>query len=111
MKVCITAKGTTLDALTEDRFGHAPYFIVVESENGSFEAIKNPYADVIGGVGPKVAHLLIARDIKALVSGEVSRSVHDVLVATGITMYRYRDNGTVKDVFDQFTKNTLVRSV
>jgi len=111
MKVCITAKGTPMDALTEDRFGHASYFIVVESETGSFEAIKNPYADVIGGVGPKVAHLLIARDIKALVSGQVSRNVQEVLAAAGIAMYCYRDSGTVKDVFDQFMKNTLVRSV
>lgn len=110
MKVCIAAKGTTLDALAEDRFGHAPYFIVVESENGSFEAMKNPYADVIGGVGPKVAHLLIARDIKALVSGKVGKNVHEILAAAGIAIYRSRDGGTVKDVFDQFTKNTLVRS-
>ncbi len=111
MKVCITAKGTTLDALTEDRFGHAPYFIVVESEKGSFEVIKNPYADIMGGVGHKVAHMLIARGIKALVSGKVSGSAHELLAAAGIAIYTYRTGGTAKDAFDQFTKNTLVISV
>lgn len=111
MKVCITAKGTTLDALTEDRFGHAPYFIVIESEKGSFALIKNPYADVMGGVGPKVAQLLIARGINAMVSGQVSGSAHELLAAAGIAMYTYRDGGTVKDAFDQFTKNTLVISI
>jgi predicted Fe-Mo cluster-binding NifX family protein len=110
MKICITAKGTTLDALTEERFGRAPYFIVVESENGSFEAIKNPYADIMGGVGPKVAQLLIARDIKALVSGQVGGNAQEVLAAAGIEMYTYRVGGSVKDALDQFTKNTLARS-
>jgi predicted Fe-Mo cluster-binding NifX family protein len=110
MKICITAKGTTLDSLTEDRFGRAPYFIVVESDNGSFEAIENPYADVMGGVGPKVAQLLIARDIKALVSGQVGGNAQEVLTAAGIAMYTYRSGGTVKEALDQFTKNTLARS-
>ena len=110
MKVCFTAKGTTLDALMEERFGRAPYFILVESENGSFEAIKNPYADGGGGVGPKAAQVLIANNVKALVSGQVGGNAQEVLAAAGIAMYTYRTGGSVKDALDQFTKNTLARS-
>ncbi len=107
MKFCFTAKGATLDSLSEDRFGRAPYFIIVESENGSFEAIQNPYADGAGGVGPEAAQLLIAHDVKALISGQVGGNAREVLVAAGIAMYTYRDEGTVKDALDQFTKNAL----
>jgi predicted Fe-Mo cluster-binding NifX family protein len=110
MKLCFTAKGATLESLSEDRFGRAPYFIIVESENGSFEAIQNPYADGAGGVGPKAAQVLIAQDVKALISGQVGGNAKEVLVAAGIAMYVYKAGGTVKDAFDQFTKNTLVRS-
>jgi predicted Fe-Mo cluster-binding NifX family protein len=110
MKLCFTAKGATLDSLSEDRFGRAPYFIIVESENGSFEAIQNPYADGAGGVGPKAAQILIAHDVKALISGQVGGNARDVLAAAGIAMYTYNAGGSVKDAFDQFTKNTLVRS-
>ena len=110
MKLCFTAQGATLDSPSEDRFGRAPYFIVVESEDGSFEAIKNPYADGGGGVGPKAAQVLIENNVKALVSGQVGGNAREVLAAAGIAMYTYRAGGSVKDAFDQFTKNTLVRS-
>jgi predicted Fe-Mo cluster-binding NifX family protein len=110
MNICITAKGTTLDSLTEERFGRAPYFIILESETGSFRAIQNPYADGAGGVGPKAAQILIAHDVKALISGMVGGNARDVLVAAGIAMYTYRAGGSVKDAVDQFTKNNLVRS-
>lgn len=111
MKICFTAKGTTLDAQTEERFGRAPYFILVDSENGSFETIQNPFADGGGGVGPKAAQVLIANNVKALVSGQVGGNAQEVLAAAGIAMYTYRAAGSVRDAFDQFTKNTLERSV
>jgi predicted Fe-Mo cluster-binding NifX family protein len=110
MKLCFTAKGATLDSLSEDRFGRAPYFIIVESENGSFEAIQNPYADGAGGVGPKAAQVLIAHEVKALISGQVGGNAREVLVSAGIAMYIYNAGGSVKDAVDQFTKNTLVRT-
>jgi len=110
MKICITAQGATLDSPVEERFGRAPYFIIVESENGSFDAIQNPYADGGGGVGPKAAQILIAHDVKALISGLVGGNAREVLAAAGIAMYTYRAGGSVKDALDQFTKKTLVRS-
>ena len=110
MKICFTAQGATLESPAEDRFGRAPYFIVVESENGSFEAIKNPFADGGGGVGPKAAQVLIENNVKALVSGQVGGNAKEVLAAAGIAMYTYKAGGSVKDAFDQFTKNTLIRS-
>lgn len=110
MKVCFTAKGTTLDALMEERFGRAPYFILVEIENGSFEAIQNPFADGGGGVGPRAAQILIANNVKALVSGQIGGNAQEVLAAAGISMYMDRAGGSVKDALDQFTKNMLARS-
>lgn len=110
MKICFTATGTTLDSQTEERFGRAPYFILVESENGSFEAIRNPFADGGGGVGPKVAQVLIANNIKALVSGQVGGNAREVLAAAGIAMYICPAGGSVGDAFDQFKKKTLEQS-
>jgi predicted Fe-Mo cluster-binding NifX family protein len=109
MKICITSQGSTLDALAEERFGRAPYFIIVESENGSFEAIQNPYADGGGGVGPKAAQVLIAHEVTALVSGMVGGNAHDVLQAAGIHLYAYHAIGTVRDALEQFNKKTLDR--
>jgi predicted Fe-Mo cluster-binding NifX family protein len=110
MKICFTAQGTSSDALTEERFGRAPYFIIIESENGSFEAIKNPVAGGGGGVGPRAAQVLIANNVKALVSGQVGGNAREVLAAAGIAVYKSHSGGSVKDAFEQFTNNTLARS-
>jgi predicted Fe-Mo cluster-binding NifX family protein len=110
MKVCFTSKGATLDSPTEERFGRAPYFIIVESENGSFEAVKNPYADGAGGVGPKAAQILISHGVKALISGQVGGNAREVLVAAGIEMFTCNAGGSVQDAFSQFNKNALIRS-
>ena len=110
MKMCITSRGATLDSPAEERFGRAPYFIIVESESGAFEAVQNPLVDGAGGVGPKAAQVLISHDVKALISGQVGGHARDALAAAGIEMYTYRDGGTVKDAFDRFTASTLERS-
>jgi predicted Fe-Mo cluster-binding NifX family protein len=110
MKVCITSQGATLDSPLEDRFGRAPYFIIAESDNGSFDAVKNPYADGAGGVGPKAAQVLIAHGVKALISGQVGGNAREVLAAAGIAMYTCRAGGSVKEALDQFTKNKLAQS-
>ncbi len=49
-------------------------------------------------------------NVKALISGQVGGNAQEVLAAAGIAMYTYNAGGSVKDAFDQFTNNTLVRS-
>jgi predicted Fe-Mo cluster-binding NifX family protein len=110
MKICITSQGPALDSLAEERFGRAPYFMIIDTETGSVEAIENQFAGATGGVGPKAAQLLIARKLAALVSGMVGGNAREVLMAAGIGMYTYRAGGTVKDALEQFTSNKVERS-
>lgn len=111
MKICITAQGAALDAKVEERFGRAPYFILIDSETGSFEAIANPYADGAGGVGPKAAQVIIDRKAGALISGMLGGNAKAVLDAAGIAQYRYSSGGSVKEAFEQFKQNTLQQVV
>jgi predicted Fe-Mo cluster-binding NifX family protein len=108
MKICITSQGSTLDALAEERFGRAPFFIIVDTETGSFEAIENQFGGGSGGVGPKAAQILISQKVEALVSGMVGGNAHEVLQAAGIPLYVYRSGGTVRDALEQFNKKTLI---
>jgi predicted Fe-Mo cluster-binding NifX family protein len=107
MKICITSQGSNLEALAEERFGRAPFFIIVDTETGSFEALENQFAGGSGGVGPKAAQMIIAHEVKALVSGMVGGNAHEVLSAAGIQLYVYRGGGTVRDALEQFNKKTL----
>ena len=107
MKVCITAQGTTLDAKVEERFGRSPYFIIVDSETGSFEAVTNSFAAGAGGVGPKAAQLIIDHKAGALISGLMGGNAKAVLDSAGIVQYIYRGNGSVSNALDAFRANTL----
>ena len=44
MKICVTAAGSTLGASVDPRVGRATYFIIVDSETMSFEAVTNTVA-------------------------------------------------------------------
>ena len=104
MKLCITAQGDAPESPTEERFGRAPYFILMDSATGSFEAIRNPFAEGGGGVGPKAAQLLIAHDVKVVITGQVGGNAQEVLSAAGITVHTIRTGGTVRDAFEQYAK-------
>jgi len=109
MKICITSQGSTLDSQAEERFGRAPFFIIVDTETGSFEALENQFAGGSGGVGPKAAQLIIAQDVKGMVSGMIGGNAREALLAAGVHLYAYRAGGTVRDALDRFNKNTLER--
>lgn len=109
MKVCITSQGATPDAGVEERFGRAPYFIIMDTETGSFEAIANPYAAGAGGVGPKAAQLVIDHKAGALVSGMLGGNAKAVLDAAGVAQYTCRPGGPVREAFEAFKNNTLQR--
>jgi len=110
MKVCITAQGPTPAARVEERFGRAPYFILMDTSTRSFEALENRYAEAYGGVGPKAAQLLIAHGVEALVSGQVGGNARYVLAAAGVAVYVYRSGGSVMDAFEKFMGNLLERA-
>lgn len=49
MKIAVTAESNTgLDSLVAQHFGHAPYFMLVDVENGEVQAVQsvsNPFAE------------------------------------------------------------------
>ena len=51
--------------------------------------------------------MIIAHDVKAMVSGMVGGNAREALLAAGIQLYAYRAGGTVRDALDQFNKKTL----
>lgn len=110
MMVCITAQGATPEAKVEERFGRAPYFLFMDSETGSFEAVANPFANGAGGVGPKAAQLIIDRKAGVLISGMLGGNAKAVLDAAAIAQFTYRSADTVRDAFEAYRNNTIERA-
>ena len=102
MKVFITAQGATPDALIDERFGRAPYFILMDTVSGTWEALENPFAAGGGGVGPKAAQLLIAHGAKAVITGQVGGNAQEVLAAAGISIHTTTGSKTVRQACQEF---------
>jgi len=81
MKICVSAMSGSLEAKVSERFGRAPYFVIVESEDMSFIPVLN--AAVTGELGGNAKTAIEAAGIKGVtgVSGEktVRQAVEEYL--------------------------------
>jgi predicted Fe-Mo cluster-binding NifX family protein len=68
MKVLIAANGPTLDSSVAKRFGHAPYYLYVDSETGQAQAISNtdPH-DETHAIIPQ----LVGQGVEVFVTGNI----------------------------------------
>jgi len=96
MKVCVTAKGSDLQAAVDRRFGRCQYFLFVDTEDLSCKAVENPFREIMGGAGIQAGQLIAKEGAQALLTGNVGPNAFDVLSNTGVDIYTDAE-GTVKE--------------
>lgn len=106
MKIAVTAQGQSLDDQMDPRFGRCPWFLVVETEDGTFQAVANANAALGGGAGIQSAQLLAEHDVKAILTGNCGPNAFRTLEAGGIQVI-VGVNATVRQAVDQFTSGSL----
>ncbi len=104
MKVVVTAAGGDLDAKVDPRFGRAPYFLVVETDDMSFEAVENAAADASGGAGIQAAQTVAGAGAKAVLTGNCGPNAHRTLQAAGIAVV-VGVAGTVRKAVERYLKD------
>ena len=109
MKICVTTKGSGIDAQVEERFGRAPYFVFIDEESGEVTSVLNTGAGGAGGVGIKSAQTMVDNDAKVVITGQVGGNANSALSAAGIAVYEYRAGGSVKDAVAAYRAGTLPR--
>ena len=106
MKICITSTGQDLESAVDPRFGRCGYFIFYDTETENFEALANPNAAGMSGVGIQNAQLMSDKEIKVVLTGNMGPNAANVLqqasidVITGVT-------GKVKDAIEQFKSGRI----
>jgi len=86
MRICVTSTGNDLDAPIDPRFGRARYFLLVDPDTLTVEALENrPGAH---GAGVQATQLLANRGVSALVTGAVGPNAFNGLSAAGIEVYK-----------------------
>ena len=89
MKIAVSAEEPDLQALVSDDFGHAAFFVVYDTEDGSWEAFPNEAPEAGVGAGIMAAEMVIRLAPKVLLTGGIGHH--------GIKKLRSADIKVVQD--------------
>ncbi|HDO19669.1 MAG TPA: dinitrogenase iron-molybdenum cofactor biosynthesis protein [Thermoplasmatales archaeon] len=106
MKIVVTSSGRDMDSPVDYRFGRCPYFLIVDTDDMSFEVIPNEAANEFGGAGIKAAQNIIKLGAEALITGNIGPNAYQVLSSAGIRIFAGPE-GTVRDAIESFKNNEL----
>ena len=106
MKLCITATGNSLEARTDESFGRAPWFLLVDTETMALEALENSGVSASQGAGIAAAQLIRDRGAQGLLTGRVGPKARAALDAGGIPIYEGLGDCSVRQAVIQFNQGT-----
>ena len=99
MKIAVAANGNTLDAPVDPRFGRCAWFVIVDAETMSFEAVENPSVMAGGGAGVQAAQLVASKGAQVVVAGNMGPNAHQALSAASIEVLPFA-GGTVRQAVE-----------
>jgi len=106
VKIAITSQGDKLNSEVDPRFGRCLYFLIVDSETDSFEAVQNPAVSAGGGAGIQASQLVLDRGVEAVITGNVGPNAFRTLQGAGIKIHGGA-SGTVEESLKSFKEGKL----
>ncbi|MDX2451802.1 NifB/NifX family molybdenum-iron cluster-binding protein [Desulfosarcina sp.] len=106
MKVAISAAGKNLESTIDERFGRCRYFIILETDDMSYEVIENTNADLSTSAGIQSASLVSSKGVEAVITGNCGPKAMQVFAATTIEVI-IGQHGMIKDVLEKFKRGDL----
>ena len=104
MKIGVLSDGPDLDSWVSDDFGHAPFFLIVDSETLDYTVVENEFMEA-EGAGMKVADAIVSLKVDAVVTGGIGSHGYDILTKAGIRV-SFDEEGTVEECV-----NNLLRRI
>ena len=106
MKIAVSSTGRELDSAMDPRFGRCAYFLIVETDNMSFEFFDNQSAALGGGAGIQSAQFIGSKGVSAVITGNCGPNAMRALSAAGINVI-LGQTGTVRDAVEKFKRGDL----
>jgi len=106
MKIAITSTGKDLDSQVDPRFGRCAYFLIVNIDDMSFEAIDNASMSLGGGAGIQAGQFVASRGAKALLTGSVGPNASRTLNAAGLDVI-VGVSGPIRDAVERYKSGEL----
>lgn len=108
MKIAVTSRGKLPDSPVDQRFGRAPFFVVVDTETGAVEAHDNVQSlSAPQGAGIQGAETVSRLGAEAVITGHCGPKAFRTLQAAGVRVVLGAE-GTVAQAVEQFKAGALV---
>ncbi|MBW1767543.1 MAG: NifB/NifX family molybdenum-iron cluster-binding protein [Deltaproteobacteria bacterium] len=106
MKIAISSTGKDLDSQIDPRFGRCAYFLIVETDDMSFEAFDNENIALGGGAGIQSAQFIASKGAKAVITGNCGPNAVRTLSAAGVELF-VGQTKTVKEALEDYKNGKL----
>ncbi|MFO7556511.1 MAG: NifB/NifX family molybdenum-iron cluster-binding protein [Desulfobacterales bacterium] len=106
MKIAISSTGPTLDDPVDPRFGRCAYFVIVETDDLSFEAFNNESISLGGGAGIQSAQFVASKGVDAVITGNCGPKALQALSAAKIEIF-VGQSGAVREVIEKYRKGVI----
>ena len=106
MKIAISSTGPDLESEVDPRFGRCQYFMIVDLDDMSFEAIANTNLSQGSGVGIQSSKVVADKGAKAVLTGNVGPKAYQTLSAGGLEIIT-GVSGIVREAAQQYKNGGL----
>jgi predicted Fe-Mo cluster-binding NifX family protein len=107
MKLAITSEGEGLQSLVDPRFGRAKFFIVMDTETQTVEAVPNAVnQNAAQGAGIQAGKKIVELGVKSLITGHTGPKAFETLRAGDVEIYTGA-TGTVAEAVELFKAGKL----
>lgn len=107
MKLAIALKENDYNSSVDERFGRAPFFIIIDSDTKEFEIIENEAKDEATGAGLKAIKNLLKYEIDIIIAGEIGPKAGELIYGLEIPTFKFKDLEKVDEIVEAFNENTL----
>ncbi len=107
MKVAVSSTGTNLNSQVDPHFGRCPYFIIIKTDDMSFEVFDNENINMSGGAGIQSGSFIASKGVNAVLTGNCGPKAMQTLVAAEIEVFTGH-SGTVNEAVEKFKQGELM---
>jgi predicted Fe-Mo cluster-binding NifX family protein len=104
MKIGISSNGKDLNAQVDQRFGRCDFFIIIQTDDMSFDLFENENKTLTGGAGIKCATFLNSKGVEVVLTGNCGPNAENVFSESGIHLITGQ-SGVVREVVKKYIKD------
>ncbi|MBW1781838.1 MAG: NifB/NifX family molybdenum-iron cluster-binding protein [Deltaproteobacteria bacterium] len=109
MKIAVSSSGMDLDAQIDPRFGRCACFVIVETDDMTFEAYDNESIALGGGAGIQAAQFVASKGARGVITGNCGPNAVRTLSASQVDVF-LGQSGTIREAVERYARGDMSSS-